>query len=170
MIMPWFIYKNTYYELTIIRIDTCCSSSSHCTLASTLGQQCALWDGSRGDRYSLQPLNRPMRGSLTSSLVLPLVVSEVRLFSSTQECANLLNGSSLMIPNAYLWDQLGPSFCSQPIHSQYEDASPSPFSWQCAARCVGASLLAAPGPCRNDWPHRVHTDFPKNMSINMSCH
>lgn len=141
-----------------------------CFFNSFLGQNCAVWDGFM--RWALVPghwTGHWEAQTLTSSLVLPLVVAEGLLFSCTQMCTNSFNGQQLKktpsLPceiRSGLHSILSLCILSLKIlcHPLVADST--------VARCVWASLLAAPGPCRNDWPPRL-CNLPKNMSINMSC-
>lgn len=142
-------------------------------LPCTLGQECALCDGSL--RRELQPpLNWPSEDQTVDFIfrVPPMIAEDLLFFchnTTTRVWANFWNGSSFIKPKVYLWGLLKPSFCAQLLHSHSENTSHPLLADHAAARCVGVSLLATPGPRRNGQPPKLPTYFPKHMSINMCC-
>lgn len=142
----------------------------HYTLAQCLGQNCAVWDGST--RWELVCCHwTGHREAQTIDIFIsapPPVVAEDLLFPCTHMFTNLWSGYQL---------NKTPSLPVRSVRAFILFSAFTFLIWELprpllanstVTRCVWASLLAAPGPCRNDWPPRL-CNLPMNMSVNMSC-
>lgn len=167
------MYKNMYTELTISRVHACCFSNSQYPPALHPGTRVRpVWW--LPEERATTTIELAIRGSNCYFIfrVPPMIAEDLLFFchnTTTPVWANFWNGSSFIKPKVYLWGLVKPSFCAQPLHSHSENASHPLLADHAAARCVGVSLLATPGPRRNGQPPKLPTDFPKHMSINMCC-
>ena len=152
VIIPWSFYKNMYYEHTIGRIFACCFSSSQYILVQHCGSKlCPLqwlhgvratvckhwighWEDQTTDFFILVPLCGGRRPSLSLHPSVCQFLNWVEVYWKPKFICEVCSGLHSVL-----------SLCVLSENTSYPPPADS-----AVASCVWASLLAAPGPKRND--------------------